>query len=156
MLRPLLSSLLAVAALLSVATGASAQTPIYNGGLYRMMTGGSTPAAVVDLKIFSSPIQGVLATVYNPQGGYRLFYGYVARGGLNFIYASIREVTQPIAFLQALDPTTGPVPAYNRFLGRETCQFYLYTGPAYYDFTCSTYDPIHPMVSQGRLERLPR
>jgi hypothetical protein len=156
MLRPFRSSLLAMAAALTLTLPSQAQTLIYDSGLYRMMTGGSVPVAVVDLKFYSSPGPAVLATVLNPQGGYRLFYGSVQRGGLNFLYANIREVTQPTSFLQVLDPTTGPVPAYDPFLGPETCQFFLYTGPEYYDFTCFSVDPNHPTSSQGRLEKLPR
>lgn len=142
--------LLLAVLLLSSAPVLSAQP---TDGLYRMMTGGPQPAAVVDLKFLPSVNQEakVLATLLNPAGGYRVFLGTVERGGLNILYASIRTVDQPLPFLLAFDPGR-PFRDYQSFLERETCQFFLFTGPAYYDFNCSDGSTI---LSSGRLERLP-
>jgi hypothetical protein len=155
---PVLSLFLALLGSAVLPHGLSAQvpTPAY-GGLYRMVTGGPSPAAVVDLKFLVPSDFGeikVLATVLNPAGTYRVYYGVAGRGGLGIYFVNLYPALQPFPFLLTLDPNQ-PFSETRQFLGAEQCQFDLFTGPAYYDFGCSSVDATgHVSSSQGRLERL--
>lgn len=157
MRRFVLPLLLAAAVPLLAPAGARAQVPTPEfGGFFRMMTGAPAPTAFVDLKFYTgNPSLPVLATLLNPQGSYRLYFGTAARGGLGIYFVILREVKQPAAFLQAFDPANATASSYARFLGPQTCRFDLIHGPAYYDFGCGSTDPTQPS-SHGRLERLPR
>lgn len=133
------------------AAAAEPQSPL--NGLFLASDPATGWQAVMDLRFLPDGV--VIAILLQPTGGYRAFLGGIDRGGLNIRYATLREIADPLRFLIELDPAE-PKQDRSARLFREgrvldtSCQFYLFTGPDQYDFTCSN----RQGSSSGRLTRI--
>ena len=110
--------------------------------------------AVMELRFL--PERAVVAVLFQPTGGYRVFLGGTYRGGLNIQFAGLKEVSDPLRFLIELDPNeprdqrTRRLVSEGRFLPTE-CQIGFYPDPSNYNFSCSNGQG----STSGRLRQLP-
>jgi hypothetical protein len=149
--RRLLFALSIALALASQPTLAAAQS---NHVSYEATDPATGWRAVMELRFL--PERVVVAVLFQPTGGYRVFLGGTYRGGLNIQFAGLKEVSDPLRFLIELDPNeprdqrTRRLVSEGRFLPTE-CQIGFYPDPSKYNFSCSNGQG----TTGGRLRQLP-